>query len=216
MSTITGLATFTDGTVTAATPVMQNFYNPAAAPASLEGMNGWLDKQNVATGGLAWTVTREQIRPQSMTRGRMVGLTGHFDLDQDFSGDPDVVIVPISGATLSFYLPRAPKLVLLTWQVIGAGEELYGSPGDPAIPLKVQVDGALISSQVRYVAAALSGLGYVPRYPQRDRIWSGHATFLAGTNGLAAGWHEAAVVHVREGGMFARFRIRNMKYVAFF
>lgn len=217
MPQINPLNTFTDGTTTAAAPVMENFYAPSLAPDSLEGMNGWLDEQNVATGGTAWLVDRPQIRPQSMSRARMVGLTGHCDLLDDVYATSAAIYSAIPGASISFYLPRAPAVTLLTWQIVGASDELYGAPGDPDVSLKLLVDGTLATSQFRFVAAALTGLAANdPRYAQRDRIWSGHASYIQGVNGLAAGWHVASIVQVRESPVFSRFRIRNMKYIALF
>jgi hypothetical protein len=211
--------TFTDGTTTSADLVMENFYSPAASPDSMEAINGWLNEANALSfpSPGAWDVNRTQIRPQSMSRARMVGLTAHADYLDTMSEDLDQY-VPIHGAGLSFYLPRSPSVLLLTWQIIGAGDEFYG-PGssNPDIAIKAFVDGSALSSQLRFVApASYTVASETFRLTDRDRIWSGHASFL-GANALSAGWHGAYIgVKKGNGAVQARFRIRNMKYIAFF
>lgn len=217
MPTLGPFNTFTDGTTASADPVMENFYSPNILPDSMEGMNGWLTDANTAGPPSAWDITRPQIRPQSMSRARMVGLTAHADYLDTMSKDLDQY-VPIHGAGISFYLPRSPAALLLTWQIIGAGDENYGPGGsDPDIALKAFIDGTALGSQLRFVAAARYTVApNVFRLPDRDRIWSGHASFF-GSNAVSSGWH-GAYIGVKKGvqAVQARFRIRNMKYIAFF
>lgn len=210
---------FTDGAVTSADPVMQNFYYPLAAPASMEAIDGWLDDLNLATGGSAWEVRRDQIRPRGMTRAGMVGLTGHADYLNTFGIDGEE-FKAVPGASIAFYLPRAPEAVIFQWQFISASDEEYGPAGDPTFQHKFYIDGSVAADQLRYCApAAYTSGADVLRLPRRDRIWSGHASFLAGTNGLSAGWHRASV-QVYKGysndSAQGRARIRNMKYIALF
>lgn len=219
MPTLGPFNTFADGNATSADSVMENFYSPAIVPDSMEGMNGWLTEANALSFPLpnAWDVKRTQIRPQSMSRARMVGLTAHADYLDTMSENLDQY-VPIHGAGLSFYLPRSPSVLLLTWQIIGAGDEPYGPGGsDPAISIKAFVDGTALSAQQRFVAAARYSIGpHDYRLTDRDRIWSGHASFF-GTNAVSSGWHGAYIgVKKGIGALQARFRIRNMKYIAFF
>jgi hypothetical protein len=219
MPVIGAFNTFTDGNTAAADPVMQNFYYPLTAPASMEAIDGWLDDLNLASGASAWQVRRDQIRPRGMTRAGMVGLTGHADYLNTFGIDGEE-FKAVPGASISFYLPRAPEAVILQWQFLSASDEKYGPAGDPTFQHRLYVDGAAIAGQVRYCApAAYTSGADTLRLPRRDRIWSGHASFLAGTNGLAAGWHQASI-RVYKGysadSAQGRARIRNMKYIALF
>jgi hypothetical protein len=216
MSVIAPFNTFANGAATDADPAMENLYHPVAAPDSIEGMNGWLDKTNIAAPPNDWAVKRTQVRPQSMTRAGMVGLTGHADYLNTFDRDASIY-VPIPGASIAFYLPRAASLTLLTWQIVGAGDEAYGSAGDPAISLRFFLNGTYEPSTQRYVAApayTVAGDGF--RLTDRDRVYSGHMSY-AGATALAAGWHTAQLAVYKSVYAYqARFRVRNMKHIAFF
>lgn len=216
MSVIAPFNAFTNGTQTNADPAMENLYHPAATPDSIEGMNGWLDKTNTPAAPNDWTVKRTYIRPQSMCRAAMVGLTGHADYLDTFDRDASIY-VPIPGASVAFYLPRAATLTLLTWQIVGAGDEAYGTAGDPAISLRFFLDGTYEPSTQRYVAApGYTVAGDLFRLTDRDRVYSGHMSY-AGANALGAGWHTAHLAVYKSLDAFqARFRIRNMKHIAFF
>lgn len=219
MPVIGAFNTFTDGTTATADPVMQNFYYPLAAPASMEAIDGWLDDLNLASGASSWTVRRNQIRPRGMTRASMVGLTGHADYLNTF-GLAGEEFKPTPGASISFYLPRAPEALILQWQIVTASDEKYGPTGDPTFQHKLYVDGTAFPGQLRYCApSAYTSGADLFRLPRRDRIWSGHASFLAGSNGLSAGWHTASI-QVYKGlaadSKQGRARIRNMKFIALF
>jgi len=220
MPVIAPFNVFTDGGTAAADPVMENFYHPDTAPDSMEGINGWLDELNLITGASAWKVRRNQIRPRGMTRAGMVGLTGHCDYLRVFDNSVNPEFKPVPGASIAFYLPRAPEALFLTWQFLSASDEFYGPAGDPAFQHKLYIDGVALPGQIRYTAAATYTVGPNDlRLPRRDRIWSGHASLLAGSNGLAAGWHRAGVAAHKalttDSGQ-GRVRIRNMKYIALF
>lgn len=220
MPVVGAFNTFTDGTVASADPVMQDFYYPLAAPASMEAIDGWLDALNLASGASAWQVRRDHIRPRGMTRAGMVGLTGHADYLNVFSEYEGVYPKAVPGAAVAFYLPRAPEAVILQWQFVSASDEDYGPTGDPTFTHQLYVDGAAVPNQIRYSAPAqYTSLGNDLRLSRRDRIWSGHASFLAGSNGLSAGWHTADI-RVYKGysadSKQGRARIRNMKYIALF
>ena len=207
---------FVNGNVTDADKVMENLYHPNAAPDSIEGMNGWLDKTNAATAPNDWTVKRVQIRPQSMSRAKMVGLTGHSDHLDTFDQNENIY-VPVPGAAISFYLPRAAKVLLLTWQIVGAGDDAYGPAIDPQIPFRFFMDGVYQPASLRYVAASRYSVGAEDfRLADRDRVYSGHASFM-GTTEVGAGWHSAHIaVYKSLQAVQARLRVRNMKYIAFF
>lgn len=220
MPVINPFNVFADGGTAFADPVMENFYHPDVAPDSMEGINGWLDELNVITGASAWKVRRNQIRPRSMTRASMVGLTGHADYLRVFDNNATPEFKHIPGASIAFYLPRTPEVLLLTWQLVSASDEFYGPAGDPAFQHKLYVDGVAAAAQIRYAAASAYTVGPDDfRLPRRDRIWSGHASFLAGSNGLSAGWHRAGIAAHKtlttDSGQ-GRVRIRNMKYIALF
>lgn len=107
--------------------VSKNLYHLNATPASLEVINGHLDKDNLTAGG---QITDVHLQTGSQTLGRMVGATANLDyFDEVFtgaqsqgheSGDQESADswLQIPGAGMRVYLPYQPKFLLVTWQIM--------------------------------------------------------------------------------------------------
>ena len=204
MPTISALNTFTAGTAISADAVADNFYNDDSSPSSFAVINGHLDSTNKGS----WQVSNKMIRPNSLAKGRMVGTTGNLDyVKHTFPDDnsDEGAYQPIPGCGIAFFLPYAPTVCVLTWQLAYAGNLIYGDTKQ--LELKMYVDGSLENRQFRVLP---EGRVSTTRYLNRDRIWNGH---VAKTN-LTAGWHTAHVACFLNQNT-ARIRIRNMKYIYF-
>jgi len=107
--------------------VSKNLYSPDTTPASLEVINGHLDKDNLVAGD---QITSDHLQVGSQTLGRMVGATANLDYFDDVfqgaqtqgheSGDQEEsdAWLQIPGAGMRVYLPYSPKFLLVTWQIM--------------------------------------------------------------------------------------------------
>lgn len=212
----------TDGNLAVAAEVMTDLYDPEPVPESFEVINGWLDNANRKT---SWDVVRDQIRPGSMSGGRMVGLTGNLDyLDSVFPSDASGpgASIALPGASINFRLPFAATVVLFTWQIVVTNDSPFGS--DKFAPytdnnrteLRMKIDGVQQSGQFR-VAPDTTDNTTIPQYTRqknRERVWSGHflRALSSGTSVLDTGWHSAGIT-IFNLAPAARVRIRNFKYM---
>ena len=221
MADIGPLNTFSAGDVAQADELNENFYDPKqTAPTSFEAINGSLNEENLPPGDF---VTNEMVRPNSMCRGEMTGSTGNLDYQAMlFPSDAydKNSFAPIPGVSKAFYLPIAPSVTIITWQITLGNSIVYATePTDPVSPrciLRTYLDGVKLAAQEREVPHAVDRFAdystsltalHQPadptlspfrhdlvRYKHRDRTWSGHTVRLsAAGEGLSAGWHKCAV-----------------------
>ena len=211
MADISGLKTFTSGAVTSASDVNQNFYKDSNN--SFKAINGYLDSDNTAA---SWTVGAEQIRGQPLANGKMVGLTGNLDY-HDFIFPTDKTdagaYTTVPGASLEFYLPYDPTMVLFTWMIVATNSANIST--DDEHEFKVYIDGTFAVMQLHAVppvhdTVLPSGASNFVRRPFRDRVWSGH--FIR--TDLTQGFHSVEVRTYNENDT-SRVRVRNMKVIYF-
>ena len=143
---------FVDGDTPTGTEVSEVFYLPAAVPVSLEGINGWLDKDNADASFSQ--VTYDQVQENTFqTTGHAAGTANvdYFDywfksvgLSTNLGGvwpDPRDYLVdfkPIPGGCVTFYLPYR-SIVVFTWTILwgndsrlqnrSGGEDSRQAPG---------------------------------------------------------------------------------------
>ena len=241
MADIASLNTFSAGDVAQANELNENFYDPkSTAPTSFEAINGSLNEENLPGGDF---VTSEMVRPNSMCRGEMTGSTGNLDYHAMlFPSDAydSNSFAPIPGASKAFYLPIAPSVTIITWQITLGNTIVYApEPTDPVSPrciLRTYLDGVKLAAQEREVPHAVdvfadysttvathqpTDLSRSPfrhdliRHKHRDRTWSGHTVRLsAADEGLSAGWHKCAG-RLWTNEALTRVRVRNIKVVWF-
>ena len=209
--------TFVSATATDADAVNQNFYGTLGT--SLSEVNGRLNAANLHVDA---QIGNEHVRNRTAWNGRMASQTGVLDYSYLlFNGDestPDQYI-GIPGASVSFYLPEQPTLLVCTWQVSGATDQEMTTIKDRNLKFffdgdaQPQQDRKLAASKINssHATTALRGL----RMTHRDRIWSG-AKILTTSDMLSVGWHTAWVgVHVHETES-VRIRVRNIKVLWFY
>lgn len=209
--------TFASSATTDADEINQNFYGTLGT--SLSEVNGRLDSNNLHADT---QIGNEHVRNRTMWGGRMASQTGVLDYSHLlFNGDESISdqYIGMPGASVSFYLPEQPKLLVCTWQITAATDQEMTT--EKARTLKFFFDGTAQPQQDRrlpaskinssHPTAALRGL----RMTHRDRIWSG-AKILTVSDMLSVGWHNAWVgVHVHETES-VRIRVRNIKVLWFY
>lgn len=249
------LSTFTDAVAANPTTVEENFYKPTnTGSGSLEVINGHLDALNGITGG--WDFSREQIQQGALSRGKAIGGNTNLDYFGDtFLGwdigtegsdvdEADKFYRIIPGASMTFYLPYSPQLLVLSWAIFAAakpdkydptatnGAELDDGEGGTNKP-----DGYFAPNYAAIIRAyhngSRMGRKYFPVPPQGlsssdglgnwDRTWS---SFYLIEN-PAAGWHNVSLravvppITVHSGTNYERpnnqlrVRTRHMDYVYF-
>tara|TARA_R100000664_G_C2740373_1_gene128966 strand:- start:186 stop:830 length:645 start_codon:yes stop_codon:yes gene_type:complete len=213
MGDITGLNTFTSGTTLDEGPVNDNFYSESAT--SFRAINGYLDSDNMDA---SWSVTTDQVRNQNLANGKMVGLTGNLDyIGELFSADEtdSTTYVPIPGASISFHLPYAPSLVILSWMVvITNSSQISAYTTAEKANLRFYLNNEQVSFQIRGCPPTYDAITSNARLLFRDRIWSGHST----QTDLAKGFHTASIrIHFPDSTAekMARVRVRNIKVIYF-
>jgi len=180
---------FADGAVPTGTDVSAVFYLPAPIPVSLEGINGWLDKDNADT--TAFTeVTYDQVQRNSFHYAGVASGTANLDYFDTWYKDVQLwgtlSAVPctpltyldrfkvIPGGAQTFYLPY-DCLVIFSWTVGWGNDSRVGSissedsrtiPGADTI-MAFFVDDTHVSGQLRqasrsiyYIQKAGLGAGY--------------------------------------------------------
>lgn len=223
----------------AAADLMENFFEPdATTPDTLEVINGWLDSDNLGS-----VIDRRALQPRTFTDGGGVGGSTALDYFSDqfgnttFNGaetagaDTTNVMLPIPGACIRFYLPRAAN-VLFFWNITWACdlyEQVVTISSGLAVPVHFRLDGAWSANGAQrrcvgvsvYEQANSDNDRYI-HWSNLDNRWAGHRWESA----LAAGWHDAGlyigVSAAASGGpggntitQQARVRNRSMRYIAF-
>lgn len=223
MATITLPHVFVDGSRASANDAMDNFYNPDLPSQSFESLNGYLDNSNRSSG---WgDLDFRHVRQGAFSSGQMVGKTEPMD----FMGgtDPEVGIfnpnsedlpgayVPISGASIEFYLPDDPTAVLFTWQIfVGTDVSIAGLAQTPKRQTNLYffIDGVSQTESKRELpfmfVDTTTGSGSIDYNEKRQRVYSGHCL----KTNLTAGWHSASL-RMWSSANIARVRVRNMKYI---
>tara|TARA_R110002051_G_scaffold129091_1_gene202827 strand:+ start:17130 stop:17816 length:687 start_codon:yes stop_codon:yes gene_type:complete len=227
MGDISILKSFISGTSTDAIEVAKNTYFPERhfGEQALSVINGNLEADNRDSG---WDISETQIRPRSCTGSTMVAQNApldynrlHFPEDSTDTG----AYTAVPGASIQFYLPYDPSLVIFTWQVF-VGTSLCYESGD-TIDLKFNIDTEAQAGHRRFVPACRIAVGTYAELLEhsRDRIWSGSTIKTT----MSAGWHNASLsIFVLDtptvaGGFVAadldravaRVRNRNLKVMWF-
>lgn len=209
--------TFTDGNVLTADDVWENLYTTEAVPNSYEVINGSLELANVVA-PTANSITTQMIQKGSMSAGKGVGATANVDYfpepfsdwDQagtNDSGDIDGLYTAVPGASIEFYLPYAPSVLLLTWQITTRVELASGGGTYPG-RLRLFLDGARVSNNVYqdipYQNGPVSG----------GRPWHAHYMKIGG---ITKGWHSVSLRIAADSVAANQVRVltRNMNYVYF-
>lgn len=173
------------------------FYNDASPTSALNVMNGYLDRDNFASG---LSITPELTQRGSIVDGWSVAGTANLDFNLlHFATnsesltyvDKPRVALPIPGATRTFYLPRL-SLVRMSWTVCWTND---GTSNASYSRIVLFVNGNDAESQIRAVnktqngSAPATAAGSITHYGYRkNRFWSGHEQRL-----LAAGWHSVGL-----------------------
>jgi len=175
---------------------------------SMQVINGHLEAAN-----FAGTLTSDHIRDSSLVNGKMVAATGNIDCPFaaytraiDDAGSHKA----IPGASLEFYLPFAPSLVIITWNVGGQNSIQKGSAADREV--RFFIDGQPKSGLKRKIAAGRVGADARTGalYPDQDFRYSGHEII---TN-MTKGFHSASL-RLYVGSDLMRLRVRDMKVIWF-
>ena len=205
----------------------KNLYNPHQAPDSFDVVNGFLDNDNREAG---WDIDRTHVRSLSMANGKMVGTTANSDyLAALFPVEAGVSdqykeMIPISGASISFYCPVAASVAVFTWQVMVSNDSRTDSGTTLHPSVMLFVDGAHKKETFRTFPGTMDHATAAVKNPYRDRLYSGHYTLAPlDTGTLTAGWHTASLRLLMPGDTsildasyanrnpLTRVRVRNMK-----
>tara|TARA_R110002012_G_scaffold15564_4_gene61715 strand:- start:2083 stop:2823 length:741 start_codon:yes stop_codon:yes gene_type:complete len=243
---IVNLTAFTDGVAADPGTAEGNFYTPSSSGVgSLEIINGHLDALN--NGGL-WDFKREQIQHGALSSGKAIGGNTNLDYFGDaFLGwdigtesasaaEADKFYKAIPGASMTFFLPYSPELLVLSWGIFVAAKpdkydptatngstlaDAYFADNYGAV-IRAYLDGSRIDR--KYFPVPPKGLAASDGLGNWDRTWS---SFYLVEN-PSAGWHNVTLraivppmtVH---GGATnyerpnnqLRVRTRHMDYVYF-
>lgn len=175
---------------------------------SMQVINGHLQAAN-----LAGTLTSDHIREQSLADAKMVAATGNLDytdlmMTRDLD-DPGAA-QPVPGASLEFYLPYDPSVVIITWN-IGAGNTIIDTASENK-ELRLFVDDDKKIGHGRELPAGRYS-GSQPAgdlYEELDFRYSGHRVIT----GMTKGFHSASL-RLFVGTDMVRVRVRNMKVIWF-
>jgi len=138
---------FVDGDTPTGTEISEVFYLPAAVPVSLEGINGWLDKDNADASFSQ--VTYDQVQENTFqTTGHASGTANldyfdywfkSVDLHQAISLAPEVYPDPrdflsffkaIPGGATTFYLPYR-STVVFSWTILWGNDSRIANTSGP-------------------------------------------------------------------------------------
>jgi hypothetical protein len=227
MSDITFSHSFPSGAPADASNFNKNLYDPSLAPDSFDVVNGFLDNDNREAG---WDIDHTHVRNLDMANGRMVGATANADYVASlFPVEATVTqlykeMIPIAGASISFYCPRAVEVGIFTWQIMISNDSyvVSGQTLHPSVMLFV--DGVHKKETYRTFPGSMDRSSSSIKRPYRDRLYSGHYTMAKMDNeALHAGWHTASLRLVMPGDTsilsshyltktpLTRVRVRNMK-----
>ena len=226
MADITFPHAFSSGSTAVAEEYNKNIYNPSATPESFDVVNGQLDNDNREAG---WDIDHTHVRSLSMAGGRMTGTTANsdyvarlFPVDAT-AGQLYKEMIPVPGASISFFCPVNARVGIFTWQIVVANDSKI-NPNSVKPRLMFFIDGTHKLSTFRTLPACHDGTSSV-RQEYRDRVYSGHFMLDGNTSDrtLSAGWHSASLRILVPGDsaaldasynnwdVLARVRVRNMK-----
>tara|TARA_R100000655_G_scaffold94313_1_gene135723 strand:- start:154 stop:849 length:696 start_codon:yes stop_codon:yes gene_type:complete len=226
MADITFSHTFPSGAPTDASNFSKNLYDPSLSPDSFDVINGFLDNDNREAG---WDIDHTHVRSLDMASGRMVGATANADyLASLFPVEVDSVLykemIPIAGASISFYCPRVVEVGIFTWQLMLSNDSMVDSANTLHPSVMLFVDGVHKKETYRTFPGSMDRASASVKRPYRDRLYSGHYTMAKMDNEtLSAGWHTASLRLVMPGDTsilsssytarnpLTRLRVRNMK-----
>lgn len=204
MATVT-IAPVTAGTTTAS-DVNDALYSSETN--SMQVINGHLESANL-TGSL----TSDHIREQALANGKMVAATGNLDCFAEVYPKElgaAGASKPISGASIEFYLPYDPSLVIITWN-IGAGNNIRNTSSKDK-EVRLFVDGTRQVGCGREMAAQRNGSDARDGdlLLNVDFRYSGHKTLT----GMTKGFHSASL-RLFVGAQMVRVRVRDIKVIWF-
>lgn len=205
MADVTFTTNPTDGSAVSADELNDNQYKPNSPATSLAEINGAINRGNMDTG--AWLLRSGLIRDRVSGNGRMVGSTMNLDFMASLNpvnGDEEGAYIPVPGASLTFYLPRAPTVCWLTWQLVSA-VDMGNLVADNVTKFRLYVDSDWKQVHSRQQPPSVYSAG---RHVYTDRIWSGSMMYPA-SDPMTAGWHTAAIHY-----WAAAYQLRNAAEVA--
>jgi hypothetical protein len=229
MADITFPHVFSSGSTAVASEYNKNIYNPSATAESFDVVNGQLNNDNRESG---WDIDHTHVRSLSMAGGRMAGTTANsdyvarlFPVDST-SGQVYQEMIPISGASISFFCPADTRVAVFTWQLVVSNDSQVTSGERLQPQLMFFLDGTHKKATYRKLPSCHTGtMGTPYKRPYRDRVYSGHYMLNGNhsTATLSAGWHTASLrilvpgdtsiieSHYADWDVLARVRVRNMK-----
>ena len=226
MADITFPHVFPSGGAASPSEYSKNLYNPKQVPDSFDVVNGFLDNDNREAG---WDIDYSHVRSLSMASGRMTGTTANSDyvaalfpveaLDVAFKE-----MTPISGASISFYMPVSAAVGVFTWQVMVSNDSRTDTGATLHPSTMFFIDGVHKKETFRTYGGTMDHSSGSVKNPYRDRLYSGHFTLAPlDTGTLTAGWHTASLRLLMPGDTsildasyttrdpLTRIRVRNMK-----
>ena len=226
MADITHGITFANGSVADPETVATAIMDGTNSAASFKEINGWLTNANRETasdpGGSSWTITRQQIRRRSLSRGLVSGsnlnldfFIGLFGNTQEGSGgsppsgESDSDYQPVAGLCRSFPLPFAPSLVCFSWN-FSAGNDTVPGDEQKAGLFRFFINGSAIAGQRRLTPVRMHSSMPNEEDVARSRVWCGHHY----VSNLTKGWHSAGIYTTQACNM-QRFRTRSFKVIYF-
>tara|TARA_R100000742_G_C4259706_1_gene77521 strand:+ start:108 stop:803 length:696 start_codon:yes stop_codon:yes gene_type:complete len=206
-------------------------YNEHSITTSISVLNGFLDNDNLEED---IEIPKNKIRPKSLWNYKAEGLTGNFDFHGQKVFDTSrtaKAYKPLPGASVSFFLPELPKVLVATWTVFGANacEFERDETTERYTKMDFRVNGVRTDG-IRYIPSSAHGHnGWDPddevygdpkpfralRRPHRDRVWSGHYMSGDWSSEIRPGWNDLGI-YVYNDDRTARFRVRNMKVIWFY
>ena len=174
----------------------------------MRAINGYLDSANL-TGAL----NSDHVRDQSLASGKGVAATGNLDcIAQAYTRalEEEGSHIPIPGASIEFFLPYDPSLVIITWN-ISAGNSI-GKATVEESQLHFFVDGAGVPGTKRRVGPCRLGANATTGqlYDDQDFRHSGHTIITD----MTKGFHSASL-RLFVGSDMVRVRVRDMKVIWF-
>ena len=227
MSDITFPHAFSSGSTAVAEEYNKNIYNPSATPESFDVVNGQLNNDNREAG---WDIDHTHVRSLSMAGGRMTGTSANSDyiaaLFPVEAGVSTVYkeMIPITGASISFYCPVQASVAVFTWQLMISNDSRTDSGATLHPSTMFFIDGVHKKETFRTFPGTMDHSSGSIKNAYRDRLYSGHYTLAPLDSGtLTAGWHTASLRLLMPGDTsilsssyttrdpLARVRVRNMK-----
>lgn len=216
---------YSDDAKLIATNVGENLYAPMSPESSFEEINGHLNNSNRSSLTLpideVWELTTDHIQHGALSGGQSVGATANLDYFQELFGGwadggaaEDVLFLPVSGASATFYLPFSPTILIFHWQIAYANADASVGVGltTDIGALQFYYDGTAISGHRIDIVSSGPGTATPtdPRGEEYDRVWSGVHRVAA----PAIGWHNASIRLASEQD-HTRVRVRSFTFAYF-